>query len=98
MGVLKNRNAIAVSEAILESAEYQIRDEWTIKKSMGPKRIETLVRRSEITIETMTVTRIRRVATNSVNVDFSTEAISELVPETNEPPIRLNTKGTTYEK
>lgn len=65
---------------------------------MGPKRIETLVRRSEITIETMTVTRIRRVAANSVNVDFSTEAISELVPKTNEPPIRLNTKGTTYEK
>lgn len=65
---------------------------------MGPKRFETLVRRSEITIEIMTVTRIRRVAANFVNDDPLTDAISEIVSATNEPPILLDPEGNEYEK
>lgn len=68
------------------------------KKYMGPKRFETLVRRSEITIETMTVTRIRRVTANFVNDDPLTDAISEIVSATNEPPILLDPEGNEYEK
>jgi hypothetical protein len=40
---------------------------------MDVKTDETLVRRSEITIETMTVTRIRRVSGNSANGGWTPE-------------------------